>query len=160
MTDDAISLRPRSEGDAPFLAALYATTREAEMALISWTDEQKATFLKWQFDAQTSHYDQHYGEADFLIIEKHGVPIGRLYIDRGPIEIEIVDIALLPQFRGSGLGTHLLREILQEGEAVGKPVTIYVENFNPARHLYDRLGFQHVDTNGIYHLMKWFPPES
>jgi ribosomal protein S18 acetylase RimI-like enzyme len=128
------------------------------MAVTSWTDEQKQTFVQWQFDAQTTHYDQYYGEADFLIIEKHGVPIGRLYIDRGPVEIEIVDIALLPQFRGSGLGTRLMREILQEGEERGKPVTIYVENFNPARHLYDRLGFQHVETNGIYHLMKWMPP--
>ncbi|MEA2416667.1 MAG: hypothetical protein QOI58_3324 [Thermoanaerobaculia bacterium] len=154
---DSIRLRPRSEADTPFLATLYASTRVAELALTNWTDEEKVAFLNMQFHAQTIHYDQYYGEADKLIIEKDGVPIGRLYVDRGPIEIEIVDIALLPQFRGGGLGTRLLRDILREGEESGRPVRIYVEHFNPARHLYDRLGFQHIDTNGVYHLMKWTP---
>jgi ribosomal protein S18 acetylase RimI-like enzyme len=154
---DSIRLRPKSPADRPFLAALYASTRVDELAITDWTDEHKVAFLNWQFDAQTIHYDEYYCEADFLIIEKDGVPIGRLYVDRGPIEIEIVDIALLPQFRGGGLGTRLLRDILREGEESGRPVRIYVENFNPARHLYDRLGFQHVDTNGVYHLMKWTP---
>jgi ribosomal protein S18 acetylase RimI-like enzyme len=154
---DSIRLRPKREADRPFLALLYASTRTMELAIVPWTDEQKQTFLQWQFEAQTSHYDQHYAGADFMIIEREGVPIGRLYLDRGPLEIEIVDIALLPEFRGCGLGTRLLRDVLREGEESGKPVKIYVEHFNPARHLYDRLGFQHVDTNGVYHVMKWVP---
>jgi ribosomal protein S18 acetylase RimI-like enzyme len=157
---DSIRLRPRSEADRPFLATLYASTRVAELAITDWTDEQKVTFLNWQFNAQTIHYDEYYGEADFLIVEKDGVPIGRLYVDRAPMQIEIIDIALLPQFRGSGLGTRLLRDILREGQESGRPVKIYVETFNPARHLYDRLGFQHVDTNGVYHLMTWTPNAS
>lgn len=154
---DSIRLRPRSEADRPFLAALYASTRVDELAVTAWSDEQKQSFLNFQFEAQTLHYDEYYAEADFFIIEQDGVPIGRIYVDRGPVQIEIVDIALLPQFRGAGLGTRLLRDILREGEESGRPVRIYVENFNPARHLYDRLGFQHVDTNGVYHLMKWTP---
>jgi ribosomal protein S18 acetylase RimI-like enzyme len=154
---DSIRLRPKREADRPFLAVLYASTRAMELAIVPWTDEQKQTFLQWQFEAQTSHYDQHYAGADFMIIEREGVPIGRLYLDRGPLEIEIVDIALLPEFRGCGLGTRLLRDVLREGEESGKSVKIYVEHFNPARHLYDRLGFQHVDTNGVYHVMKWMP---
>jgi ribosomal protein S18 acetylase RimI-like enzyme len=155
---DSIRLRPRSDADRPFLAILYASTRADELALTSWTDEQKVTFVNWQFHAQTVHYDEYYADADFLIIEQDGNPIGRLYVDRGPVQIEIIDIALLPQFRGSGLGTRLLRDILREGEESGRIVKIYVENFNPARRLYDRLGFQHVDDNGVYHLMKWTPP--
>jgi ribosomal protein S18 acetylase RimI-like enzyme len=154
---DSIRLRPKSEADRPFLAVLYASTRADELALTAWTDEQKLAFLQWQFDAQSLHYDEYYSEADFLIIEQDGAPIGRIYVDRGPVQIEIVDIALLPQFRGSGLGTRLLRDVLKEGEESGRPVRIYVENFNPARRLYDRLGFQHVDTNGVYHLMSWTP---
>jgi ribosomal protein S18 acetylase RimI-like enzyme len=154
---DSIRFRPQNDADRPFLAMLYASTREAEMAVVPWDDEQKQKFVEWQFEAQSAHYREHYAEADFLVIEQDGTAIGRLYIDRGPLEIEIVDIALLPQYRGTGLGAGLLRDILREGEESGKPVTIYVEHFNPARHLYDRLGFQHVDTNGIYHLMKWTP---
>jgi ribosomal protein S18 acetylase RimI-like enzyme len=154
---EPLHLRPQTDADRPFLAALYTSTRAQEMAAVPWTDEQKQDFCQWQFDSQSSHYAENYAQADFLIIEQGGTAIGRLYIDRGPMEIEIVDIALLPQYRGSGLGAGLLRDILREGEESGKPVTIYVEHFNPARHLYDRLGFQHVDTNGVYHLMKWTP---
>jgi ribosomal protein S18 acetylase RimI-like enzyme len=154
---DSIRLRPKSEADRSFLAALYASTRTQELAMVPWSDEQKQAFLQWQFDAQTTHYDTHYEGADFLIVELDGAPIGRLYADRRPEDIEIIDIALLPQFRGAGLGTRLLRDVLGEAEAGGKSVKIYVEHFNPARHLYDRLGFQHVDTNGVYHVMKWMP---
>jgi ribosomal protein S18 acetylase RimI-like enzyme len=152
---DSIRLRPRRDDDRPFLATLYASTRQQEMAMIDWTDDQKRAFLQWQFDAQTVHYDEHYVGADFLVIEQDGVPIGRLYIDRREDEIEVIDIALLPECRGSGLGSCLLHDVLREAEQSGKRVMIYVENFNPARRLYDRLGFQHLDTNGVYHMMKW-----
>ncbi|MBV8545548.1 MAG: GNAT family N-acetyltransferase [Acidobacteria bacterium] len=152
---DSIQLRPKRDDDRSFLAMLYASTRQQEMDMIDWTDEQKRAFLQWQFDAQTAHYDQQYGGADFLIIEQKGVPIGRLYVDRREDEIEVIDIALLPECRGGGLGSRLLQEVLGEAEQSGRRVMIYVENFNPARRLYDRLGFQHVDTNGVYHIMKW-----
>jgi ribosomal protein S18 acetylase RimI-like enzyme len=153
---DSIRLRPRRDDDRPFLATLYASTRQQEMDLVTdWTDEQKRAFLQWQFEAQTVHYDEQYDGADFLIIEQHGATIGRLYVDRREDEIEVIDIALIPECRGSGLGSCLLHDVMREAEQSGKRVKIYVENFNPARRLYDRLGFQHVDTNGVYHIMKW-----
>jgi len=153
---DRVTFRPVVETDMPFLRALYASTRAEEMAQLPWTPEQKREFLDFQFHSQTKHYDEYYGAGDFLIIElDHEAPIGRLYIFRNEEEIEIIDIALLPEFRGKGLGRKLLQEIIDEAKRDGKIVAIYVEHFNPARHLYDRLGFQHVDTNGVYHLMKW-----
>jgi len=108
-----------------------------------------------QFTAQKQHYEEFYPNCKFLVIELAGERIGRLYIDRGDEDIEIVDIALLPQVRGRGIGRMLLEEILAEGRATSKAVTISVEPFNPARHLYNRLGFRHVDTNGVYHLLEW-----
>jgi len=48
---------------------------------------------------------------------------------------------------------------MDRGAAAGKPVTIHVESFNPALSLYRRLGFEHVDTNGVYYLMRWTPPQ-
>ena len=84
-------------------------------------------------------------------------PVGRLYIDRWPDQIRIVDIALLPSHRRAGLGGALLRSILDEGRASGLAVTIHVEGNNPALSLYRRLGFTHVDSNGIYYLMRWEP---
>jgi ribosomal protein S18 acetylase RimI-like enzyme len=154
---DAIHFRAVTPDDVPFLRYLYGTTREEELLPLPWTDEQKAAFLDSQFIAQKRHYEEFYAEGDFLLIELEGERIGRLYIDRGETHIEIVDIALLPNHRGKGIGRMLLEEILEEGRAIGRKVRIYVEHNNPARHLYDRLLFHHVDTNGVYHLMEWTP---
>jgi ribosomal protein S18 acetylase RimI-like enzyme len=139
------------------LRHLYGTTREEEMRIVPWAPEQKAAFLDMQFMAQKQHYEQFYPACDFLVIEMEGQAIGRLYVDRGEDDIRITDIALLPEFRGRGIGRMLMEEILDEGRATGKRVTIHVEHNNPARGLYDRLGFQHVETNGVYHLMEWRP---
>ena len=154
---EAIRFRPTTPEDVPFLRHVYGTTRVDEMQRVPWSEEQKRAFLDMQFNAQKQHYEQYYPQCDFLVIEIEGEPVGRLYIDRGESDIEIVDIALVPEIRGRGIGKMLLEEILEEGRATGKKVGIYVENFNPARHLYDRLGFRHVDTNGVYHKMEWSP---
>ena len=151
----SITFRPYLESDVPFLRHLYGTTREEEMRLVPWTPEQKTAFLDMQFAAQKAHYEEFYPACEFLVIELDGTPIGRLYIDRRDDEIRLTDIALLPEYRRRGIGQLLLEEILDEGRATNKTVTIHVEHDNPARHLYDRLGFRHLDTNGIYHFMEW-----
>ena len=155
---DSIRFRPVTENDTPFLSRLYASTREDELRLVEWSDEQKQAFLQMQFIAQKAHYDKYYCDAEFMVIEKDDTPIGRLYVDRAPEDIRIIDIALMPEQRRSGIGTMLLEEILAEGAATSRPVTIHVERYNPALRLYERLGFRHVDDNGIYFLMKWEPP--
>lgn len=155
---ETVRYRPATEDDVPFFSRLYATTREAELNQVPWSDEEKARFLDMQFRAQKIHYETHYDNCDFLVIERDGAPIGRLYIDRLPDDIRIVDIALMPESRGQGLGRILLQEILDEAAASGRTVSIHVEHFNPAMRLYERLGFQHIDTNGVYHLMKWTAP--
>ena len=154
-----ITFRPKTDADRPFLSALYASTREDEMKLVAWTDVQKAEFLAMQFNAQTSHYDAYYPGAQFLVIERRGQPIGRMYIEHRPDEIALIDIALIPQERGAGLGTFLIRELLDEAVQAGKPVGIHVEHFNPALRLYQRLGFDKVDENGVYFKMRWTPPQ-
>ena len=153
----SFAFRSAVEADTPFLRHLYGTTREEELRLVPWTPEQKAAFLDMQFQAQAAHYTQFYPDCEFLVIELQSRPIGRLYVDRGENDIRITDIALLPEFRGRGIGRVLMEEILVEARETGRRVTIYVEHDNPARHLYDRLGFRHVDTNGVYHLMEWCP---
>ncbi len=86
-----------------------------------------------------------------------GRPAGRLYVARWEDEIRIVDIALLPEHRGNGLGTALLRELIEEADAAGKPLSIHVEQNNPARPLYDRLGFEEAGEFGVYVLMRRAP---
>jgi hypothetical protein len=46
-------------------------------------------------------------------------------------------------------------DLMDEAAAVGKPLTIYVEKFNPAMRLYRRLGFETVEDKGVYDLMRW-----
>ena len=140
----------------PFMREVYGSSRASEMDLVPWTDAQKREFLDMQFHAQKSHYELHYPDCDFLVIELDGAPIGRLYIDRGD-DIRITDIALLPQYQRLGIGKMLLQEILDEAQRSTRCVSLYVEHFNPVRGLYDRLGFKHVDTNGVYHRMLWTP---
>ena len=152
---ERITYRPCRPDDVPFLRDLYATTREDELRLVPWTEAERAAFVDMQFNAQKTHYENFYPDCEFLVIELDGTPIGRLYIDRGEADIGIIDIALVPEYRGRGIGRMLLEEILVEARATGRKVMIYVEHFNPARRLYDRLGFRHVDTNGVYHLMEW-----
>lgn len=156
--DSRITLRPIGPDDMDLLLRVYGSTREEEMAMVvDWSAEQKAGFVRQQFEAQHAWYQDHYQGARFDVILVDGVPAGRLYVHRREAEIRLVDITFLPEFRGGGFGTSLLRDLLAEGEAAGKPVTIHVEVFNPAMRLYERLGFQPVEERGPYRLMKWTP---
>jgi ribosomal protein S18 acetylase RimI-like enzyme len=151
----SISLRPITPADESFLAALYASTRADELAQTNWSDEQKAMFCRMQFNAQNTDYQRNYPDASFDIIERDGVAAGRLLVLREEEEIQVIDITLLPEHRGVGIGTKLLKELQEEARAAGKKVTIYVEQFNPARRLYERLGFQQVEEKGVYLLLEW-----
>ena len=153
-----ITLRPITPDDGDFLYQVYADTRAAEMELVDWDAAQQAAFLGMQFRAQHQHYQAHYAGADFAIILRDGQPVGRLYVARWEREIRIVDIALLAAHRGAGIGTGLLTALLAEGAQAQKPVSIHVEQFNPALRLYERLGFTQVSVYGIYYLLHWLPP--
>jgi ribosomal protein S18 acetylase RimI-like enzyme len=153
-----LSLRPETAADEPFLYELYATTRDYEMIHVPWDDLQKQAFLRQQCEAQLKHYRQHYYDAEFQIIELDGRPIGRIYVHRSPKYICLMDIALLREYRGRGIGGGLTSELLRQAQADGKIVSLHVEHMNPARHLYERLGFQLVEDKGIYWKMEWSPP--
>ena len=158
MTRPPIDLRPAGPDDAEFLYRVYASTRYGELAPLRWPPEKVEAFLRMQFRAQDTHYRQYYPGAAFDVILVGGVPAGRLYVDRWPDEVRVVDIALLPEFRGAGVGTHLLAGLLAEAAAAGRRVSIHVEALNPARRLYQRLGFVKTSGSGVYDLMEWVPP--
>ncbi|RWX44869.1 Ribosomal protein S18 acetylase RimI [Candidatus Electrothrix aarhusensis] len=150
----SFSFYPITEKDFPFLFQVYASTRSEEMGMVPWTDEEKQQFLAMQFEAQHTHYMQHYPEANFDIINWHGKQIGRLYVDEWPAEVRIIDITLLPEYRNQGLGSFLLNGLMQRAAEGQKTLSIHVEN-NPAMRLYKRLGFQKVNSHGLYDLMEW-----
>jgi ribosomal protein S18 acetylase RimI-like enzyme len=146
----AYALRPAQGEDRDWLFSVYASTRAEELRDVPWAPEQKEAFLRQQFEAQDQYYREQYRGAAFLVIEAAGVAAGRLYVARWPREIRIMDIALLPAHRRQGLGTAILTDLIAEGDATGKSVSIHVERQNPALGLYERLGFKLVVDRGVY----------
>jgi ribosomal protein S18 acetylase RimI-like enzyme len=150
-------LRPVGDSDDRFLRRVYASVREDELAQVPWEEADKAVFLRQQFDAQDAYYREHYEGATYDVIEVDGEPAGRLYVARWEDEIRIMDIGLLPEHRGAGIGTRLLRDLLDEGRRAGKRVSIHVEKHNRALRLYERLGFATVADRGVYLLLEATP---
>jgi GNAT superfamily N-acetyltransferase len=128
------------------------------LALVNWNHSQKEAFLRSQFYLQDQFYKKNYPGAQFQVILMNGQPIGRFYVHRRNAEIRVMDIALIPEFRGKGIGSALLKEIFAEATLNNLPVTIHVERFNPAMHLYERLGFCLAEERGVYNFMVWQPP--
>ncbi len=156
-----IGFRPITDSDLPFLSRLYASTRAEEVAQVSdWTAEQQQQFLQMQFDAQHKFYQEQFKQAEYLVIEQHKQPVGRIYTDRRDDEIRLIDIALLPEAQGQGLGEALLEDLLEEAQSTNLPVKIHVEKNNPAMRLYIRLGFRQIEDQGVYDLMEWVPADS
>jgi ribosomal protein S18 acetylase RimI-like enzyme len=152
---DRVALEPEGPGHLAFLRELYASTREDELRRAPWTDEQKRAFLASQFEAQHAYYHQQWPDASYLVVTVDGELAGRLYVHRRPEEIELVDVALLPRHRGCGIGADLVRELQDEARSAAVPLRLYVEHENPARRLYDRLGFRPVGDTGVYVHMEW-----
>lgn len=151
----SVSLRPATPDDDPFLCRIYGSTRTEELALTGWGDAAKAAFVEQQFRAQRDYYYANYDGASYDVVLVDGQPAGRLYVARWPEEIRIMDVALLPEFRGRGVATRLIRELFDEARAAGKTVTIHVERQNRALDLYRRLGFEPVEDRGVYVFLRW-----
>jgi GNAT superfamily N-acetyltransferase len=159
LLSQGFALRQETEADIPFLMRLYASTREDELAPVPWSAEQKAAFLAQQFVAQRRHY-RAYTDCAFDVIEKNGEAAGRLYLQAQPTRLHIVDVALLPAWRGHGVGAALLEGLQTAGRTCGKSVSTFVERFNPALRLYQRLGFVQIGDHGVYLEMEWRPAAS
>jgi GNAT superfamily N-acetyltransferase len=151
----SITLRDASDEDEAFLREVYASTRAPELAMVPWNDEQKDAFLRMQFDAQHSYYHAQFPEARYQIILNDGKPIGRMYVLRQEKEIRVLDVTLLEPHRGAGIGAALMRELMDEADRAGQALNIWVEEYNPSRTLFERLGFSKVHEEGINYLLEY-----
>jgi len=157
-SDDALALRVAGPDDAEFLYAVYASSRQEELAPVPWSAAQKEAFLRQQFGAQDAYYREQRPDTEFLVILDRGEPAGRLYVWESADELVVMDIALLPDHRGRGIGTRLIEALLARAKARGVPVTLHVEANNPAQRLYTRLGFVDVGEAGVYRELEWSAP--
>ena len=123
-----------------------------------WAPGQREAFVRMQFEAQDAEYRRHNPAGSFDVIEAGGRPAGRLIVDRRPTDIRIVDISLLPAFRGAGIGGQLIAELIAEAAGSGRTLSIHVEVHNRAAELYARMGFAVVAEHGVYRRMEWRAP--
>jgi ribosomal protein S18 acetylase RimI-like enzyme len=149
------TVREETSADLPVVTAMYRETRQAEMAATGWPESQCRAFLDQQAAAQRRHYRSHYPGASFQVIEADGEVAGRLYLHETADDLRIMDIIVVPRWRGRGLGTRILRDIQARARARGTGASIHVEKNNPALRLYERQGFRVAGDVGVYWLMRW-----
>ncbi len=155
LTTALINLRPLDTLDEDFSFQVYASTRADEMNLLDWSDGQKTAFLQMQFNAQRQHYKLHYPQAAWQVIEQYGHALGRLVTDNSSAQVFLLmDIAVFPHYRGRGIGTAILQDLLLTASRMHKTVSLHVEPNNRAFNLYQRLGFVACGQSGFYIEMK------
>jgi RimJ/RimL family protein N-acetyltransferase len=157
LSDETMTVRlsPVTTEDEAFLYQVYASARAEELAQVPWSEAQQEAFLKMQFSAQQLHYRTYHPDSTHDIILLDSQPIGRLYVARSDERISILDITILPDHRNKGIGTPLVKRLMDEAAESGKPLTIYVESYNPSRTLFERLGFSKIEEDGINYLLEW-----
>ncbi|WP_428249048.1 GNAT family N-acetyltransferase [Ferrovibrio sp.] len=155
-------LRLRLPEDLSFLRALYRSTRAGEVAAAGLPSLAAAVFLNSQFDLQCRHFDAHYtlGGQRLILLEQQQ-PIGRIELWQNSIgtrpDLRLVDISLLPAWRGQGLGAELLAALQRTAAADGRSISLHVDKNNRAYRLYSRLGFRKVADAGASWRLEWRP---
>ena len=149
--------REASDDDLPFLRQLYADTRAAELAAVAWPEALRQQFLDSQFALQHLHFTTYYQPAHYLLVEHAGTPAGRLYAHSDGHQATVIDIALRSTMRGSGIGSHLLRQVQQVARRDGlAAVVLHVDKRNvAAQRLYHRLHFITEADIGSHLQMRW-----
>jgi len=153
ISPDTISQRSAEPGDEAFLFELYRNTRAEEMAAWGWPAAQQQMFLELQFRARNLSYSA-YPNTEHSIILDAGQPIGRLLISWMDSELRLVDIALLDNARGAGVGAKLISELFAKASSESKPLRLHVEKSNRALQLYQRLGFRVIEDTGTQFFME------
>ena len=149
-------LRQALRSDDEFLLRLYASTRQEELAPVPWSEVEKADFVRMQHDAQRADYLQRFPNSDHSIVMVDGTDGGRIWVNRGADEIRLMDIALIPELRGMGVGTQLLVDLQKEAKKRGLPLRHSVHKTNlGAIRFYVRMGFSAVRDYETHDLMEW-----
>jgi len=151
---EKIHCRPIKNEDREFLYQLYASTRLAEMTVSGWGESQAEIFLRMQLRLQHMHYVRNYPGASFAIVCVSDTPAGRLYVERKKDRIQIIDIALLPEFRKRGAGGCIMRGLVGEADTKGFKMSLYVERNSPILPFYKNLGFREIEQRGIHYYME------
>jgi ribosomal protein S18 acetylase RimI-like enzyme len=142
------TLRPATNDDFEFLLRLRAAALGPYVAHI-WG---------WNDDDQRQRFARAFDPAHYQIVQQGealgGEALGAIEVEQREHETHLVNIALLPRHQGKGVGTALIRSVIARADADNVPVTLQVFKINPARHLYERLGFVVTGETATHYQMR------
>ena len=144
------------QADAPAYRLRAATETDAAFvyrARVAGLKEYVARTWGWDEAFQAKRFSEHFSPARYQIVVVEGRDAGALSVEDRSNEVLLADIELLPEYRGRGLGTAIVAAIVAEAKARGLPVALQVLKVNPARRLYERLGFVLTGQTETHFLM-------
>ncbi len=153
----SVCFRPVSVRDRDLLLRIYASTRERELALVPWDAGQKALFLQHQFAAQDRHYKAYFPDAEYSIVVHNGNDAGRIFVTRDEAQIHVLEFTILPEHRGAGVGTEVVRRLQAEARGKALPLTTYLDQFSDSQAWLEKRGFTRMADEGIHYKMQWTP---
>ena len=153
-SDSQLSLCSMVENDMEFLRHLYRTTRD-DIDQLNLPDKMRAQILDQQFEAQHAHYLNIFPNAKRDIVLSGYTQVGRLYVQYGFTGIQVIDITILPAFRNSGIGTAVMRGVLDRSRLEKVPVRLRVIPGSPAVRWYTRMGFRKIADEQSHWQMEW-----
>jgi ribosomal protein S18 acetylase RimI-like enzyme len=148
MDDTSWTLRQVVAADRDFLFELNrAAFRESVEATWGWDE-----------DEQVAYFDARFDPARRQVVQVDGVDVGELVVEERADEIYLARIALLPEWQGRGIGSSIVRSLLERAAAQGKAVVLEVLHANPrAAKLYEELGFRANARNETHSFMRAEP---
>ena len=154
---DNLVIRPARPEDDGFLKSLYRSERN-DLRMIDAEDDFIEELIGIQYLAKTQGYATMFPDAMYFLIERLGVPIGRLVVNFGSEAVRLVDIAFVPEARGHGYGTHVIKAVQFAAARIQAPVALTVNRDNAsARRAYSSLGFLVEWSDAITDHLVWHP---
>jgi len=138
------TLRQATNNDYDFLYTLNKTTLK---------DFVFQTWGRWEEEWQSARFRANFDTSDYQIIVVDGNDVGEIILVEREADLHIASIEILPEYQGQGIGTAIIKDILARAARAGLPVRLQVLKVNPARRLYERLGFAVIGETEIHYLM-------
>ena len=143
-----MNVRLATQADTPFLRQLHHR---------AYRDVVVRQFGSWDEAAQDGWFEKGLAEADFSVVLEHGQRVGAIGLKEAPDQLYLVELQILPECQGRGLGSALLLAQLERARRLEKPIGLRVLFENRARALYERYGFVVIGQTETHYLMEWAP---
>jgi ribosomal protein S18 acetylase RimI-like enzyme len=158
--EDGVGIRPATPRDEALFRDLYASLRWPELTPTAWPDAEKRAFCDMQYGLQDRHYRAHFPGAEPMAIVVSGATVGRVYRALSADTLNVLDIALVAEMRGRGIGTRLMSAMQADAARAGQRIVLHIEEHNPIQRWYERLGFTRGALLGAHREMIWSPGTS